>query len=226
MSRFTQRGGGLCLLAALLLVAAALAGASLAIASPLASANLGGTQVALALVRASSRCPCNTGLVGGSESPPVVEASSQPEPPSQCPCNVGLIGGRASACGFGDAARPLAEGNRRQGNGAHHWEQRRWRRCDQRWRRGSWQLHCFGGDHRQGHGYRLSDGEGSVHHASLHHGRDEGCDHIRGQDRYRPRRSRWTITSGTKAYKGLHGKGTERENADYTISTLTGTVSR
>jgi streptogramin lyase len=38
--------------------------------------------------------------------------------------------------------------------------------------------------------------------------------------------SRWTITSGTKAYKGLHGEGIERENADYTISTLTGTVSR
>jgi hypothetical protein len=38
--------------------------------------------------------------------------------------------------------------------------------------------------------------------------------------------SRWTIASGTKAYKGLHGKGIERENADYTVSTLTGTVSR
>ena len=38
--------------------------------------------------------------------------------------------------------------------------------------------------------------------------------------------SRWTITSGTKAYKGLHGKGSERENADYTVSTLTGTVWR
>jgi len=38
--------------------------------------------------------------------------------------------------------------------------------------------------------------------------------------------SRWTITSGTKAYKGLHGKGTERENADHTVSTLTGTVLR
>ena len=38
--------------------------------------------------------------------------------------------------------------------------------------------------------------------------------------------SRWTITSGTKAYKGLHGKGTERENAQYTVSTLTGSVSR
>ena len=36
--------------------------------------------------------------------------------------------------------------------------------------------------------------------------------------------SRWTIISGTKAYKGLHGKGIERENADYTVSTLTGTV--
>ena len=38
--------------------------------------------------------------------------------------------------------------------------------------------------------------------------------------------SRWTISSGTKAYKGLHGKGIERENADYTVSTLTGTVWR
>jgi hypothetical protein len=38
--------------------------------------------------------------------------------------------------------------------------------------------------------------------------------------------SRWTIASGTKAYRGLHGKGTERENASYTVSTLTGTVWR
>jgi hypothetical protein len=38
--------------------------------------------------------------------------------------------------------------------------------------------------------------------------------------------SRWTIAAGTKAYAGLHGKGIERENADYTVSTLTGTVSR
>ena len=38
--------------------------------------------------------------------------------------------------------------------------------------------------------------------------------------------SRWTIASGTKAYKGLHGKGTESENASYTVSTLRGTVSR
>ena len=37
--------------------------------------------------------------------------------------------------------------------------------------------------------------------------------------------SRWTIPSGTKAYKGLHGKGVERENASYTVSILTGTVS-
>ena len=36
--------------------------------------------------------------------------------------------------------------------------------------------------------------------------------------------SRWTIASGTKAYKGLHGKGTETENASYTVSTLRGTV--
>ena len=38
--------------------------------------------------------------------------------------------------------------------------------------------------------------------------------------------SRWTITSGTRAYKGLHGEGIERENADYSVSTLTGIVSR
>jgi hypothetical protein len=38
--------------------------------------------------------------------------------------------------------------------------------------------------------------------------------------------SRWAIASGTKAYAGLHGTGTERENSDYTVSTLTGTVSR
>jgi hypothetical protein len=39
--------------------------------------------------------------------------------------------------------------------------------------------------------------------------------------------ARWTIAAGTKAYKGLHGNGTERENPPkYTISILTGTVSR
>jgi hypothetical protein len=37
--------------------------------------------------------------------------------------------------------------------------------------------------------------------------------------------SRWTIASGTKAYKGLHGNGTEAENGTYTVSTLRGTVS-
>ena len=38
--------------------------------------------------------------------------------------------------------------------------------------------------------------------------------------------SRWTISSGTGSYKGVHGKGIERENATFTVSTLTGTVSR
>jgi len=38
--------------------------------------------------------------------------------------------------------------------------------------------------------------------------------------------SRWTIASGTRRYRGLHGRGTERENATYTVSTLTGTVWR
>jgi hypothetical protein len=42
----------------------------------------------------------------------------------------------------------------------------------------------------------------------------------------RPVISRWTIESGTKALKGLEGKGTETENAAYTVSTLRGTVSR
>ena len=38
--------------------------------------------------------------------------------------------------------------------------------------------------------------------------------------------SRWTIASGSGAYKGLHGKGSETENANYTVSVLRGTVSR
>jgi len=38
--------------------------------------------------------------------------------------------------------------------------------------------------------------------------------------------SRWTITSGTKAYEGLSGEGAERENATFTVITLTGTVRR
>ena len=37
--------------------------------------------------------------------------------------------------------------------------------------------------------------------------------------------SRWTIASGTNAYKGLHGKGSETENATYTVSVLRGTVT-
>jgi hypothetical protein len=37
--------------------------------------------------------------------------------------------------------------------------------------------------------------------------------------------SRWTIAAGTRAYKGLHGRGAETENASYTVSTLRGTVS-
>ena len=38
--------------------------------------------------------------------------------------------------------------------------------------------------------------------------------------------ARWTIASGTKAYKGLHGEGIETPSAKYTVDTLTGTVSR
>jgi len=38
--------------------------------------------------------------------------------------------------------------------------------------------------------------------------------------------SRWTIASATGAYKGLHGKGSETENATFTVSVLRGTVSR
>ena len=41
-----------------------------------------------------------------------------------------------------------------------------------------------------------------------------------------PPTSRWTIESGTKAYKGLQGEGNETENASYTISYLRGTVWR
>jgi hypothetical protein len=38
--------------------------------------------------------------------------------------------------------------------------------------------------------------------------------------------ARWTITSGTGAYEGLHGEGIESDNVDFSVSTLTGTVSR
>jgi hypothetical protein len=42
----------------------------------------------------------------------------------------------------------------------------------------------------------------------------------------RPVISRWTIESGTQAYKGLQGKGIETENATFTVSTLRGKVWR
>jgi hypothetical protein len=42
----------------------------------------------------------------------------------------------------------------------------------------------------------------------------------------RPVLSRWTIESGTRSYKGLHGEGTETENALFTVSTVRGTVWR
>jgi hypothetical protein len=38
--------------------------------------------------------------------------------------------------------------------------------------------------------------------------------------------SRWTIASSSGAYKGLHGKGSETENATFTVSVLRGTISR
>jgi hypothetical protein len=41
-----------------------------------------------------------------------------------------------------------------------------------------------------------------------------------------PPTSRWTIESGTKAYKGLQGEGNETEYARYTVSTLRGTMWR
>ena len=41
-----------------------------------------------------------------------------------------------------------------------------------------------------------------------------------------PPTSRWTIESGTRAYKGLEGEGNESENATYTTSYLRGMVWR
>jgi len=38
--------------------------------------------------------------------------------------------------------------------------------------------------------------------------------------------STWTIASGTKAYRDLHGSGHERENAEHTVVILTGQISR
>lgn len=42
----------------------------------------------------------------------------------------------------------------------------------------------------------------------------------------RPVVSRWKVESATRAYKGLQGKGTETENATYTVQTLRGKVWR
>jgi hypothetical protein len=78
--------------------------ASLAIAPPVGHAGnvamlsiRANVQMALqplGLRNASSHCPCNSGLPGGSESAALVEASSQWRlPASQCPCNLGLPGG-------------------------------------------------------------------------------------------------------------------------------------
>jgi hypothetical protein len=41
-----------------------------------------------------------------------------------------------------------------------------------------------------------------------------------------PPNTRWTIESGTEAYKGLQGEGTETENARYTVTYLRGKVWR
>jgi hypothetical protein len=42
----------------------------------------------------------------------------------------------------------------------------------------------------------------------------------------RPVIARWTIESASRRYRGLHGKGTESENAAFTVSTLRGRVWR
>ena len=50
---------------------------------------------------------------------------------------------------------------------------------------------------------------------------------VRIDTKTQPVTSRWTIESGTKAYKGLQGEGTETENPPrYTVSILKGTVWR
>jgi hypothetical protein len=49
---------------------------------------------------------------------------------------------------------------------------------------------------------------------------------VRIDTKTQPVTSRWTIESGTRAYKGLQGEGTETENAAYTVSTLKGVVWR
>jgi hypothetical protein len=49
---------------------------------------------------------------------------------------------------------------------------------------------------------------------------------VRIDARQLPPTSRWTIESGTQAYKGLQGEGNESENATYTTSYLRGMVWR
>jgi hypothetical protein len=225
MYTFAQRIRGLVLSSMLVLVAAALAGASLAFASPVARA--GGTQAALAFDSASSQCPCNTGLVGGPDSTPMVETSSQPEPPSLCPCNRDLIGGPASVPLAGSSTLALSQRNTG----------------------GKVTVRITGtndGGDKVTNGGVAGHGNFTASGAITDKGTVTGYRTVKGA--FITLRfvsvgtkgaitfvvkidtdlgtSRWTISSGTKAYKGLHGKGTERENADYTVSTLTGTVSR
>ena len=38
--------------------------------------------------------------------------------------------------------------------------------------------------------------------------------------------ARWTITSATKGYAGLHGEGAELDSNNFTVQTLTGAVRR
>jgi hypothetical protein len=186
-------------------VATMAAGAALAIATPVANAGHSSSQAALpllALVGTSSECPCNTGLVGGPDSTPVVETSSTPlAVPSQKE-----TGGKVTVriTGANDNGDRVTDG----GVG------------------GTGRFTASGAITDEGTcvAYRTVKGafitlrfvtvgtKGTITFV-VKIDTDLGT-------------SRWTISSGTKAYKGLHGKGIERENIDYTVSTLTGTVSR
>jgi hypothetical protein len=216
----------------LVFVATVLAGAALAVATPVAKASHGGAQAALPLLAfaaTSSQCPCNTGLVGGPDGTPVVETSSRPEPPSQCPCNLGLPGG-PGAIPLASSTKPLAVPSQKK--------------------TGSKVTVRITGtnDHGDdvtnggvaGHGNFTASGaitdKGTVTAYRTVKGAFITLRFVsvgtKGTITFVVKidtdlgTSRWTISSGTKAYKGLHGKGTERENIDYTVSTLTGTVSR
>jgi hypothetical protein len=76
-------------------------------------------------------------------------------------------------------------------------------------------------------GYRAVPHDGLILLRFVTKGKKGGITYLVSIDTTRrPVISRWKVESATAAYKGLHGKGIESENATFTVSTLRGKVWR